>query len=163
MKLKNLIKSVAPIAAIVISVVAPGAAAAIGEAFGLTGTAAAAAGGAVIGGGTAALQGGNVLKGALTGGIGGAVASELQGALGSQAVGEFSGAAVQPGAIQSAFRESSPASTASLTRGLSTAGGSLASQLAGGAALASSSETGWRYRHFRRHFRIPVRHSDQRI
>jgi len=138
MSLKSFIRKVAPVAAIIVAIVAPGAALAIGEALGATGTAAAAAGGAVIGGGTAALSGGNVLKGALTGGIGGAVSSGLQSGLGSTAVGEFSGAAVQPGVIQSTFPELSPASTGALARGLSTAGGSLASQLAGGAPLSQS-------------------------
>lgn len=135
---KSFFKAVAPVVAVVAAFVAPTLATSIGTSMGLTGTAAAAAGGAVIGGGTAALSGGNVLKGALTGGIGGAVSSGLQSSLGSTPVGEFSGAAVQPGVIQSTFPELSPASTGALARGLSTAGGSLASQLAGGAPLSQS-------------------------
>lgn len=135
---KSFFKAVAPVVAVVAAFVAPTLATSIGTSMGLAGTAAAAAGGAVIGGGTAALSGGNVLKGALTGGIGGAVSSGLQSSLGSTPVGEFSGAAVQPGVIQSTFPELSPASTGALARGLSTAGGSLASQLAGGAPLSQS-------------------------
>jgi hypothetical protein len=50
-----------------------GASTAIGEGIGLSGLAASAAGSAVIGGGTAALTGGNIAKGALLGGIGGAM------------------------------------------------------------------------------------------
>lgn len=122
MKLKNIVRAVAPIAAVFAPIIAPTVFSGV-------------LGGALLGGATAAISGGDILKGAVTGGIGGAVSSGLQGALGSQAVGEFSGAAVQPGAIEATFPGLSPASTASLARGLSTAGGSLASQLAGGAPL----------------------------
>lgn len=132
---KSFFKSVAPVVAVVAVFVAPTLAASIGSAMGLTGTAAVAAGSAVIGGTTAALSGGNVAKGALAGGIGGAVSSALQGSLGSQITGEYSGAAVRPGIIQSTFPELSPASSGALARGLSSAGGSLASQLATGAKL----------------------------
>lgn len=51
----------------------------IGEALGFTGAAASAAGGAVLGGSTAALTGGNVLKGALTGGALGYAGSQFGG------------------------------------------------------------------------------------
>ena len=135
MKLRNLVRSIAPVAAIAAVFVAPAITAAIGQTFGLTGAAAAAAGGAVIGGGTAALAGGNIAKRALTGAVGGAASSALQGALGSQVVGEFSGGTVQPGIIESTFPELSPAQVGSVARSLSSAGGSLAAQIAGGAKL----------------------------
>ena len=138
MKLKNLVKSVAPVAAVAAVFVAPTLALSIGQALGLSGTAAVAAGSAVIGGTTAALSGGNIAKGAIAGGIGGAVSSGLQNALGSQVVGEFSGGAVQPGVIQSTFPELSPAATGALARSFSSAGGSLASQLATGAPLSQA-------------------------
>ena len=135
---KSFFKSVAPIVMVAAIFVAPNLAFSIGSSMGLTGAAAAAAGGAVIGGTTAALTGGNVLKGAVTGGIGGAVTSGLQSTLGSTAIGEFSGGAIQPGVIESTFPNLSPSTIGGLARGLSTAGGSLASQLAGGAPLSQS-------------------------
>ena len=135
MKLKNIIRSVAPYIAVAAVFVAPTLAMSIGTSMGLTGAAAAAAGSAVIGGTTAALTGGNVVKGAVAGGIGGAVSSGLQNALGSQVVGEFSGGTIQPGVIQSTFPNLSPSTVGGLARGLSSAGGSLASQLATGAKL----------------------------
>lgn len=132
---KSFFKAVAPVVAVVAAFVAPTLATSIGSAMGLTGTAATAAGAAVIGGTQAALTGGNIAKGALTGAVGGAASSALQGALGSQVVGEFSGGAVQPGVIQSTFPELSPAQVGSVARSLSSAGGSLAAQIAGGAKL----------------------------
>jgi len=135
---KSFFKAVAPVVAVVAVFVAPTLAASIGTSMGLTGTAAVAAGSAVIGGTTAALSGGNIAKGAIAGGIGGAVSSGLQNALGSQVVGEFSGGTVQPGVIQSTFPELSPATTGALARGFSSAGGSLASQLATGAPLSQA-------------------------
>jgi hypothetical protein len=138
MKLKNIIRSVAPYIAVAAVFVAPTLAMSIGTSMGLTGAAAAAAGSAVIGGTTAALTGGNVVKGAVAGGIGGAVSSGLQNALGSQVVGEFSGGTIDPGVIERTFPNLSPSQTGTLARTLSSAGGSLASQLATGAPLSQA-------------------------
>jgi len=66
--LKKFLAVALPIA---LDFIVPGAGTAIGSAMGFTGTAATIAGGAVIGGGTAALTGGDPLKGALLGGLGG--------------------------------------------------------------------------------------------
>jgi hypothetical protein len=71
----NVIENPELLIPLAISIAIPGAGAAIGASFGLTGTAAAAAGGAVIGGGTAALAGGDVLSGALLGGAGAGASS----------------------------------------------------------------------------------------
>jgi len=66
----SLLGAIAPIA---LGLIAPGIGSAVGEALGLTGTAASAVGGAIVGGGTSAATGGNALQGALMGGIGGAI------------------------------------------------------------------------------------------
>ena len=66
--LKKFLAVALPIA---LDFIVPGAGTAIGSAMGFTGTAATMVGGAVIGGGTAALTGGDPLKGALLGGLGG--------------------------------------------------------------------------------------------
>jgi hypothetical protein len=135
---KSFFRAVAPVVAVVAAFVAPTLAVSIGEALGATGAAAAATGSAVISGTTAALTGGNVAKAALGGAVGGVVSSGLQNTLGSQVVGEFSGGTVQPGVIQSTFPELSPATTGALARGFSSAGGSLASQLATGVPLSQA-------------------------
>jgi hypothetical protein len=67
----NLKKFLAVALPIALDFIVPGAGTAIGSAMGFSGTAATIAGGAVIGGGTAALTGGDPLKGALLGGLGG--------------------------------------------------------------------------------------------
>lgn len=66
--LKKFLAVALPIA---LDFIVPGAGTAIGTAMGFSGTAATIAGGAIIGGGTAALTGGDPLKGALLGGLGG--------------------------------------------------------------------------------------------
>ena len=66
--LKKFLAVALPIA---LDFIVPGAGTAIGSAMGFSGTAATMIGGAVIGGGTAALTGGDPLKGALLGGLGG--------------------------------------------------------------------------------------------
>jgi hypothetical protein len=66
--LKKFLAVALPIA---LDFIVPGAGTAIGTAMGFSGTAATMIGGAVIGGGTAALTGGDPLKGALLGGLGG--------------------------------------------------------------------------------------------
>lgn len=60
------------LASALMPVLAPGVGAVIGKSLGLTGTAANIAGGAVLGAGKSAVFGGDVLRGALTGGLGGA-------------------------------------------------------------------------------------------
>ena len=67
----NLKKFLAVALPIALDFIVPGAGTAIGASMGFTGTAATMVGGAVIGGGTAALTGGDPLKGALLGGLGG--------------------------------------------------------------------------------------------
>jgi hypothetical protein len=64
---KKLIGAVLPIA---LSIIAPGIGTAIGTALGASGVGATILGGAVIGGASSALSGGNVLQGALMGGVG---------------------------------------------------------------------------------------------
>ena len=75
--LKKFLAVAIPIA---LNFIAPGAGAAIGASMGFTGTAATMAGGAIIGGGTAALTGGDPLKGALLGGLGGGLGEYVGGA-----------------------------------------------------------------------------------
>jgi hypothetical protein len=75
--LKKFLAVAIPIA---LNFIAPGAGAAIGASMGFTGTAATMVGGAVIGGGTAALTGGDPLKGALLGGLGGGLGEYVGGA-----------------------------------------------------------------------------------
>lgn len=76
----NLKKFLAVAIPIALNFIAPGAGAAIGASMGFTGTAATMVGGAVIGGGTAALTGGDPLKGALLGGLGGGLGEYVGGA-----------------------------------------------------------------------------------
>ena len=76
----NLKKFLAVAIPIALNFIAPGAGTAIGASMGFTGTAATMVGGAVIGGGTAALTGGDPLKGALLGGLGGGLGEYVGGA-----------------------------------------------------------------------------------
>ena len=78
--LKKFLAVAIPIA---LNFIAPGVGSAIGASMGFTGTAATMAGGAVIGGGTAALTGGDPLKGALLGGLGGGLGEYVGGAANS--------------------------------------------------------------------------------
>jgi len=73
----NLKKFLAVALPIALDFIVPGAGSAIGSAMGFTGTAATMVGGAVIGGGTAALTGGDPLKGAVLGGLGGGAGDYL--------------------------------------------------------------------------------------
>jgi hypothetical protein len=75
--LKKFLSVAIPIA---IGFFAPTLGASIGASMGFSGTAATMAGGAVIGGGTAALTGGDPLKGALLGGLGGGLGEYVGGA-----------------------------------------------------------------------------------
>jgi hypothetical protein len=75
--LKKFLAIALPIA---LDFIVPGAGSAIGASMGFTGTAATMVGGAVIGGGTAALTGGDPLKGALLGGLGGGLGEYVGGA-----------------------------------------------------------------------------------
>jgi hypothetical protein len=75
--LKKFLAVALPIA---LDFIVPGAGSAIGASMGFTGTAATMVGGAVIGGGTAALTGGDPLKGAVLGGLGGGLGEYLGGA-----------------------------------------------------------------------------------
>jgi hypothetical protein len=79
--LKKFLAVALPIA---LDFIVPGAGTAIGASMGFTGTAATMVGGAVIGGGTAALTGGDPLKGALLGGLGGGAGDYLGGAANTQ-------------------------------------------------------------------------------
>lgn len=88
---KKLLAVALPIA---LNFIVPGAGAAIGASMGLTGTAAAMAGSAVIGGATSALTGGDPLKGAILGGLGGGLGEAVGGAANS-ALGLDLGAAGQ--------------------------------------------------------------------
>ena len=81
--LKKFLAVALPIA---LDFIVPGAGTAIGASMGFTGTAATMVGGAVIGGGTAALTGGDPLKGALLGGLGGG-AGEYFGSAANNAMG----------------------------------------------------------------------------
>jgi hypothetical protein len=76
----NLKKFLAVALPIALDFIVPGAGSAIGASMGFTGTAATMVGGAVIGGGTAALTGGDPLKGALLGGLGGGLGEYVGGA-----------------------------------------------------------------------------------
>ena len=103
---------------IALDFIVPGAGTAIGSAMGFSGTAATMVGGAVIGGGTAALTGGDPLKGALLGGLGGGAGEYLgsaannamglnlgttgQNLLGNSLVGGLSGAASGQGFLKGA-------------------------------------------------------------
>lgn len=109
--LSDLFKVAAPI---VLSVVAPGIGTAIGSALGATGTAATMLGQAAIGGITSALTGGDPIKGALMGGIGGGLGTTL-GAGVSDALGLGLGATGQSilgggltGALSSALAGGNP-------------------------------------------------------
>jgi hypothetical protein len=75
--LKKFLAVALPIA---LDFIVPGAGSAIGASMGFTGTAATMVGGAVIGGGTAALTGGDPLKGAVLGGLGGGLGEYVGGA-----------------------------------------------------------------------------------
>lgn len=75
--LKKFLAVALPIA---LDFIVPGAGTAIGASLGFTGTAATMVGGAVIGGGTAALTGGDPLKGAVLGGLGGGLGEYVGGA-----------------------------------------------------------------------------------
>jgi hypothetical protein len=113
--LKKFLAVALPIA---LDFIVPGAGTAIGSAMGFTGTAATIAGGAVIGGGTAALTGGDPLKGALLGGLGGGAGEYLgsaanstfdmglgttgQNLLGNSLVGGVAGAASGQGFLKGA-------------------------------------------------------------
>jgi hypothetical protein len=89
--LKKFLAIALPIA---LDFIVPGAGTAIGASMGFTGTAATMVGGAVIGGGTAALTGGDPLKGALLGGLGGG-AGEYFGSAANNAMGLNLGATGQ--------------------------------------------------------------------
>lgn len=113
--LKKFLAVALPIA---LDFIVPGAGSAIGSAMGFSGTAATMVGGAVIGGGTAALTGGDPLKGALLGGLGGGAGEYLgsaannamglnlgttgQNLLGNSLVGGLSGAASGQGFLKGA-------------------------------------------------------------
>lgn len=113
--LKKFLAVALPIA---LDFIVPGAGTAIGSAMGFSGTAATMVGGAVIGGGTAALTGGDPLKGALLGGLGGGAGEYLgstannamglnlgttgQNLLGNSLVGGLSGAASGQGFLKGA-------------------------------------------------------------
>jgi hypothetical protein len=113
--LKKFLAVALPIA---LDFIVPGAGTAIGSAMGFTGTAATMVGGAVIGGGTAALTGGDPLKGALLGGLGGGAGEYLgsaanstfdmglgttgQNLLGNSLVGGVAGAASGQGFLKGA-------------------------------------------------------------
>ena len=114
--LKKLFKAILPIA---LNFIAPGLGGAIGGALGLSGTAAAVAGNAIIGGASSALTGGNVLQGALMGGLGslgpaaGSAANKMlglnlgqtgQALLGSGLVGGATGAATGQGFLTGALQ-----------------------------------------------------------
>lgn len=115
--LKKLFKAILPIA---LNFIAPGLGGALGGALGLSGTAAAVAGNAIIGGATSALTGGNVLQGALMGGLGsglgqiaGGAANKMlglglgeagQALLGSGLVGGAAGAATGQGFLKGALQ-----------------------------------------------------------
>lgn len=74
---KKIIGAVLPIA---LSVFLPGVGTAIGAALGASGVGASIVGGAIIGGASSALTGGDVLKGAVMGGLGGGLGSAVGGA-----------------------------------------------------------------------------------
>lgn len=113
--LKKFLAIALPIA---LDFIVPGAGSAIGASMGFSGTAATMVGGAVIGGGTAALTGGDPLKGALLGGLGGGageyfgsaannamglnLGSTGQNVLGNALVGGLSGAASGQGFLKGA-------------------------------------------------------------
>lgn len=114
--LKKLFKAILPIA---LNFIAPGLGGALGGALGLSGTAAAVAGNAIIGGASSALTGGNVLQGALMGGLGslapaaGSAANKMlglnlgqtgQALLGSGLVGGATGAATGQGFLTGALQ-----------------------------------------------------------
>jgi len=113
--LKKFLAIALPIA---LDFIVPGAGSAIGASMGFTGTAATMAGGAVIGGTTAALTGGDPLKGAILGGLGGGAGEYLgsaanssmglnlgtagQNMLGNALIGGVSGAATGQGFLKGA-------------------------------------------------------------
>lgn len=70
---------IAPLASIGLGLLAPGLGSAIGSSLGASGAAASALGGAVLGGGVSAATGGDILKGAALGGLGGYASGALGG------------------------------------------------------------------------------------
>lgn len=138
--LKKTLGAVLPIAA---AIFVPGLGAAIGGALGASGVGASVLGGAIIGGASSALTGGNVLQGALMGGLGGGLGQVVGGAtnsalglglgetgqalLGSGLVGGAAGAATGQGFLKGAAQ--------------GVAGGAIG-QLAGGAAGPTAFEQG---------------------
>jgi hypothetical protein len=115
--LKKLFKAILPIA---INFIAPGLGSAIGAALGATGAAASALGGAIIGGVSSKLTGGNVVQGALMGGLGGGLSNVVgkgvsntlglglgdtgQAILGGSLVGAGAGVATGQGALRGALQ-----------------------------------------------------------
>lgn len=130
--LKKFLKTILPIA---INFIAPGLGAAIGGAIGLGGTAAAVVGNAIIGGASSALTGGNVLQGALMGGLGSGLGSLAGGAankmlglnlgntgqalLGSGLVGGVAGAATGQGFLKGALQGVAGGAVGQLAGGMS--------------------------------------------
>ena len=130
--LKKLFKAILPIA---LNFIAPGLGGAIGGAIGLSGTAAAVVGNAIIGGASSALTGGNVLQGALMGGLGsglgqlaGGAANKMlglnlgntgQALLGSGLVGGVAGAATGQGFLKGALQGVAGGAVGQLAGGMS--------------------------------------------
>lgn len=130
--LKKLFKAILPIA---LNFIAPGLGGAIGGAIGLSGTAAAVVGNAIIGGASSALTGGNVLQGALMGGLGSGLGSLAGGAankvlglnlgdtgqalLGSGLVGGVAGAATGQGFLKGALQGVAGGAVGQLAGGMS--------------------------------------------
>ncbi len=92
-----------PIAALGLSLLAPGVGTAIGSALGASGVAASAIGNAIISGTLAEASGGDFAKGALTGaigsGVGGLISPEISSALGGGSVGNVAANALTSGAL----------------------------------------------------------------
>ncbi len=92
-----------PIAALGLSLLAPGVGTAIGSALGASGVAASAIGNAIISGTLSEASGGDFAKGALTGaigsGVGGLISPEISSALGGGSVGNVAANALTSGAL----------------------------------------------------------------
>lgn len=92
--LGKILGAIAPIA---LTFIAPGLGTAIGTALGATGTMASVVGGAIVGGATSALTGGDPLRGAVMGGIGGWAGAPSADAAAGTTAATTGGGAIAPG------------------------------------------------------------------
>lgn len=142
----KVVKAVAPVAIPIMMVALPGVGTAIGTALGASGLTASIVGGSVLGGGLSAITGGNVLQGAVFGGlagglapaVGSGVSSALGLNLGTTAQAALGGALVGGGVGYAQTGTAQGALKGATIGGLSSGAGSAAAGAAGtGTALAT--------------------------